>query len=207
MGYLREHAARYAETAGLRATLRFPSHPPDRPVSAELRRTVFLVLKEALHNVVKHAGATGVDVTLALDEASLTLIVADDGCGLAPEARRRASGDGAPPLAPARVRGGNGLGNMHARAEEIGGALALGPGETGGTVVHLRVPRRRGNLVQPPPTGGCREATGGVSQGERTLNRCVLLSVRRLSTPTPEAIGTGPERLEARVEILRVRSG
>lgn len=132
--YLREHAARYTETAGLRATLRFPAHPPDRPVSAELRRNVFLVLKEALHNVVKHAGASGVDVSLLLDGDALTLLIADDGCGVA----EAPSGDGAP--ARTRIRGGNGLGNMQVRAEEIGGTLLVAPGETGGTLVRLHVP-------------------------------------------------------------------
>ncbi|MEL6614409.1 MAG: ATP-binding protein [Bacteroidota bacterium] len=138
-GYLREHAARYAETAGLRATLRFPAHPPDRPVSAEVRRNVFLVLKEALHNVVKHAGATAVDVSLLVEGDALTLIVADDGEGFAPGASvsgGSASGDGV----PASVRGGNGLGNMRVRAAEIGGALRIETSEAGGTVVRLRVP-------------------------------------------------------------------
>ncbi|MEM6327991.1 MAG: two-component regulator propeller domain-containing protein, partial [Bacteroidota bacterium] len=145
--YLREHAARYAESTGLRATLRFPAHPPDRPVSAEVRRAVFLILKEALHNVVKHAGATGVDMSLLLPDDSadsarlgteaeglgaLVLIVADDGAGLAEEV----GGDGA----PARIRGGNGLHNMRQRAEEIGGTLVVEPGVTGGTVVRLSVP-------------------------------------------------------------------
>ena len=141
--YLREHAARYAESTGLHATLRFPSHPPDRPVSAEVRRAVFLVLKEALHNVVKHAGASAVDVTLALAEDRLTLIVADDGCGLAAPP----GGDGA----PARVRGGNGLGNMRQRAAEIGGAVEVSRGERGGTIVRLTVPLGEGVRTRENP--------------------------------------------------------
>ncbi|HLA64862.1 MAG TPA: two-component regulator propeller domain-containing protein, partial [Rhodothermales bacterium] len=147
--YLREHAARYLEAAGLEARIAFPQPVPDRPVSAELRRNVFLVLKEALHNVVKHAGATYAEVTFALEPGGLALTVRDDGCGfLFPqEGGANPAGDGA----PARASGGDGLGNLRRRAAEVGGVLVVTSAPGGGTTVHLTVPLVAA-LLQPPPS-------------------------------------------------------
>ncbi|MEM1042367.1 MAG: two-component regulator propeller domain-containing protein [Bacteroidota bacterium] len=129
--YLREHAARTLDEAGLRVRLDFPAQVPPLTVSAEFRRNVFLVMKEALHNLVRHAGATNATVRLEVDEAALTLTVQDDGCGLP-------GGDGAVPRPSGR--GGNGLANMAHRAGEIDGTLALDAGPDGGTRLTLRVP-------------------------------------------------------------------
>ncbi len=144
VGYLREHTARYLDAAGLDARLHFPmpSDVPAVPVSAEFRRNVFLVTKEALHNVVRHAEATSASVALTLDADMLTLTVEDDGRGLDVA---EASGDGAP-----RFQGGNGLRNMRQRAEEIGGALTVTPCQEGGTCVGLTVP------LSASPVGGRR---------------------------------------------------
>ena len=129
VGTLREHAARTLDAHSLNGRLRFPPTPPEQPVSAEVRRAVFLVLKEALHNVVKHAQAETVTVALALDPDGLLLTVADGGRGFAPH-----EGDGAP-----RAMGGNGLGNMERRAQEIGGHLTV-DSTRNGTTVRLSVP-------------------------------------------------------------------
>ena len=125
-GYLREHAARFLDAHGLRARLDV-ARLGDAPVPAEVRRAVFLVLKEALHNVVKHAGAAEVAVTFGAEGDRLVLTVRDDGRGLA-------GGDGV------RWAGGDGLGNMARRAEEVGGSLAVCDAVGGGTEVRLDVP-------------------------------------------------------------------
>ncbi len=129
--YLREHAARTLEDAGLNVRLDFPARVPSLPVSAEFRRNVFLVMKEALHNLVRHAGATAAIVRLRVDEETLTLVVQDDGCGLP-------GGDGAVPRPSGR--GGNGLANMAHRAEEIDGTLTLDAGPDRGTRLALEAP-------------------------------------------------------------------
>lgn len=129
-GYLREHAARFLDAHGLAARLRFPASVPDAPVSAEVRRTALLILKEALHNAARHADATAVGVDFEADARRLVLTVRDDGRGFA-----EPSGDGAP-----RYVGGDGLGNMARRAAEVGGTVAVesAPGE--GCTVRLAVP-------------------------------------------------------------------
>jgi signal transduction histidine kinase len=141
--YLREHAARVLEDAGMEARLSFPARAPTLPVTAEFRRNVFLVLKEALHNVIRHAGAHAVAVHLTLDAEGLALVIEDDGCGL-PD-------DNKSPADRPSGRGGNGLGNMAHRAEEIGGTLDVGAAPGGGTRLALRAPLSPLHAIDAPP--------------------------------------------------------
>jgi ligand-binding sensor domain-containing protein/signal transduction histidine kinase len=90
---------------------------PDR------RRHLLLILKEAVTNVARHAGASRASIRLQLAGDTLTLSVEDDGCG---------------PGAPRPE--GRGLKNMAARADALGGRLTVGPRPGGGTVVRLQAP-------------------------------------------------------------------
>ena len=94
---------------------------------------MFLVLKEALANVVRHANATRVTVELRAEAETLALVVIDDGRGL-PVDR-----DAHSPYV-----GGKGMSNMRRRAEELHGALTVerldAGGAVSGTRVHLIVP-------------------------------------------------------------------
>ena len=102
-------------------------------VSAEVRREFFLIYKEALTNVARYAQATTVRATIWCESNKLVLTVQDNGCGFDP-ARPDYKNPG----------GGNGLRNMQARANLIGGELSVQstPGE--GTTV--RLVGRQGNL-------------------------------------------------------------
>jgi two-component system sensor histidine kinase DesK len=82
-----------------------------------------LALREAVTNVVRHAGATRCTLALALEQNSAVLRVADDGNKL------RSAGD---------LRHGNGLAGMRERAAALGGKLELGVGA--GLALELRVP-------------------------------------------------------------------
>ena len=91
------------------------------------RQGLYLIYKEALHNLVKYAhGARLARVQLALDGNCLVLTVADD--GTTPAAPRPAGS------------GGHGLGNMASRAAAAGGTVRCGPGPEGGWVVEARLP-------------------------------------------------------------------
>jgi hypothetical protein len=68
--------------------------------SLNLRRNVFLMYKEILHNVAKHARAKRVQISINANPHRFQLEVADDGVG----------------FDEARVQGGNGLKNLHRRA-------------------------------------------------------------------------------------------
>jgi signal transduction histidine kinase len=88
---------------------------------------VLLVMKESLHNILKHARASEVSVQLEIAGPSLELRIHDNGCGFdaSPGSRR-----------------GNGLGNMEQRIRDLGGDYSLrsAPGE--GTKIEIKVPLR-----------------------------------------------------------------
>jgi signal transduction histidine kinase len=81
------------------------------------------VVREALTNVARHAGAHRVDVEVVAD-GDLMLRVLDDGKGLGTERRP----------------GAKGLANMEARAARLGGSVLVKARAEGGTVVEWRVP-------------------------------------------------------------------
>jgi signal transduction histidine kinase len=81
-------------------------------------------LREALSNVVKHAGASSVSIAVTVDDADIVLEVGDDGVGISSD-----------------TSGGRGTGNMAERALALGGRCELRTGDHGGTVVTWRVPR------------------------------------------------------------------
>jgi len=129
VNYLCKYAQEYVALAGLRYRLEVPDQLPGTPIPPELRHNVFLVAKEAINNVVKHAQASSVWLRLQIEPERFTLEIQDDGRGLSAEAERK---------------GRNGLRNMRQRMEEVGGAFTIGPGPTTGTTVRLSVPLGKG---------------------------------------------------------------
>ena len=112
-----------AEPADIHHVVRFDG-PIDLGVPDDIADQLVAVVREAVTNVVKHAGAHTVEVDLVLSEHHLELQVSDDGAGL-PEVLRA---------------DGNGLRNLRARAERLGGEMLVEPGERAGTVLVWRVP-------------------------------------------------------------------
>jgi signal transduction histidine kinase len=97
-------------------------------VGDTVETTAYLVVAEALTNVVKHSGATQCAVLLHADGASLSVTVTDNGRGRT-DARRSA---GSP--------GGNGLASIADRVAAIGGTSGLEPQPQGGTALWARIP-------------------------------------------------------------------
>lgn len=91
-------------------------------LSAALDVAAYRIVAEAVTNAVRHAGASVVDVRLAVMGNTLELEVSDDGCGL-----------------PADPVPGLGLASMRLRAEELGGELTVSTG-SGGTRVNAQLP-------------------------------------------------------------------
>ena len=69
----------------VRCHLDFPETVPNHPISAEFRRHIFMVVKEAMHNVVKHAKATAVEMKFISYDHTLEILVRDDGRGFSSE--------------------------------------------------------------------------------------------------------------------------
>ncbi|TDD36054.1 sensor histidine kinase [Actinomadura sp. KC06] len=93
------------------------------PLPPEVGVAAYRIVQEALTNVVKHAGAERVAVTLSRDGGGLVVRVADDGTG---------PSGGTP--------GGFGILGMIERARSVGGTLDAGPGDGGGFVVTAVLP-------------------------------------------------------------------
>ena len=124
-GYVREQAARLLEGTVTRATLRFPERLPEDQVSATFRRNVLLVVKEAVHNALKHAAPQHVMVEFAVERGQLHLRIEDDGRGFA--------GVPSPPR-------GNGLVNMPRRIHDLGGSFEMDSAPGRGTRIHCSIP-------------------------------------------------------------------
>jgi signal transduction histidine kinase len=103
-------------------------------VDAELRYNLFLALKEALNNVVKHAKATEVRLRLRIEPGAFTLIVEDNGQGLA-----AADGNGAATVGGDRISSGSGLVNLEKRLAAIGGRCEIHSAAGRGTRVEMNV--------------------------------------------------------------------
>jgi signal transduction histidine kinase len=86
--FLGQYAEQYLTAAGLRCRLELPVHAPAQAMSSHLRHELYLALKEALHNVVRHARASEVRLRLDQEQHELRLAIEDDGCGLPPEGAR-----------------------------------------------------------------------------------------------------------------------
>ena len=96
-------ATNAAHQSGFRTTV---SVAPGAERSAH-RDLIVATVRELLTNVVKHANATHVDVTVRIDRDTLLLTVADDGTGIAPGQLERALADGHIGLAALRERVGS----------------------------------------------------------------------------------------------------
>jgi two-component system, NarL family, sensor histidine kinase DevS len=101
-----------------------PYRLPDQQANALLHLT-----REALANIAKHAHASHGEVLLAYGITEVTLTVTDNGRGFDPESVHGAAH--------------HGLRNLHVRAEEIGGTLAVRSSLGGGTTITAAVPAPR----------------------------------------------------------------
>lgn len=132
--YLGRFAQDFVAAAGLRCRLDMPVRLPSWPLTAEMRHNLFLAFKEALHNTLKHAEASEVRISLALEPASFSLTVEDNGRGFEPESTARKL----PPVGERLVRG-NGIANMRQRLAEFGGCCEIHSRPGSGTRIRFVV--------------------------------------------------------------------
>lgn len=122
LSYTRAYAAEYLEQNGITCRVDEPDPIPQKEVSGEFRRNMFLAVKEALHNIVKHAQATDVSIKIEINN-QLHIQIRDNGIGMDSAGARKH---------------GNGLPNMRARIEGLKGKFEISA--NGGTSVDIRVP-------------------------------------------------------------------
>ena len=125
---LGELTRRFADETGRDVRFAVEGMGTSGPLPDEAGQHLEQILREALSNTARHAGACRVRVSLVFAPDELDLVVADDGCG--PRALTAAA-------APGRHEG---LRNMRERARRLGGRLEVERGPDGGTRVVLAVP-------------------------------------------------------------------
>ena len=125
---LTELSSAFGRRGGLRVERDFDQALP--PLSEEAELALYRVAQESLTNVMRHAGASQVLVSLRHVAGALRLIVRDDGRGLPTE----------------REPAGAGIAGMQERALHIGARLTISSEPSGGTEVRLDVP-----LPEGPP--------------------------------------------------------
>jgi signal transduction histidine kinase len=129
VSYIGQTASETLGRFGVACRVRTIEPLPECTATAELRRGMLLIAKEAVSNIVEHAGATAVAIEIGFHDGRLTMSIADDGRGIHDVPSGQPHGPG-----------GNGLGNMQARAADLGGSCRIERIVSGGTRVVVEVP-------------------------------------------------------------------
>ena len=142
--YLHNYATEFLETLGITCQFlipEFPSTVQEQTIIGEKRRQLFLTIKEALNNIVKHAQATRVTIMITWVKDVLEIHITDNGKGLD---SGRDNEDGAIETNPKLgSKNGNGLKNMRVRMETIGGQMDMFSEKNKGTNIVLRIPTNK----------------------------------------------------------------
>jgi signal transduction histidine kinase len=127
--YIAHFASELFEGNPTRCRLDLPNDIPIRPLPPDVRHNIFLIVKEALTNVLKHANAREVNLQVKVAGTALEIVITDDGKGF--------------DFNTAVNNGGrNGLENMRRRAGAVGGTLGFTsePGKGSRMEFHMYFP-------------------------------------------------------------------
>jgi signal transduction histidine kinase len=108
ISYIQKQARQWLENYPCQLDITIPEKIPTVEISGESRRNIFLIVKEAVHNIIKHSGADKVNINIGCEE-QLTISVSDNGSGI------DASGNST----------GNGLKNMRYRIQQLNGKFFI----------------------------------------------------------------------------------
>ena len=114
---MREYAAQTLEPLHIRTAIAIEENLLNKTLPLAYRKEVLLLYKEAINNIAKHAGATGVDINIRRQAQLFVMTIKDNG---------RWKGNG--------TTSGTGLQSMLQRAKTMGGELNLEHGDSGTTV-------------------------------------------------------------------------
>lgn len=123
--YLWQFAEEFFGPTNVRCRVEAPASIPNQPLSADLRHGIFLIVKEAFNNTIKHAAASEVRLRFSLVNSNFCITIEDNGRGFD---------------APAVNGSGNGLVNMERRMAEFGGAVSVSTAPGKGTRLELVLP-------------------------------------------------------------------
>jgi signal transduction histidine kinase/uncharacterized protein HemY len=123
VAYIRHYATEYFDETPVKLKISTPENIDDIPIRNEMRRNLFYAVKEALHNIFKHANATEARLDFILENKRLSVVVQDNGIGMTNNTTNQF---------------GNGLINMRQRMANINGSLNIESHK--GTKITLTMP-------------------------------------------------------------------
>jgi len=122
--YLSGYASEFFAHTAIACRFKVPVSFPPVTLEGRVRHELLMAVKEALNNILRHAGAQEVEFRMAMADGCLEIDIADNGKGIKDEAH----GDG------------HGLKNLSTRLHKLGGSCTVEPGLGGGTIVKFRLP-------------------------------------------------------------------
>jgi two-component system sensor histidine kinase UhpB len=111
LSFMRQYIDRFFDGTDIRPVINFPHDVGEIVLHPEVRRNLFLILKESLNNAVKYSGSDKVDIGFRNENENFNLNIRDYGKGLHDK--------------PAKDDFSNGLRNMEMRAQQIQSAFQL----------------------------------------------------------------------------------
>jgi len=107
-GFMRRYAHNFFENYDIVLQFIIEDSCADQPIQGEIRRDLFLIFKEILHNSVKHSGANKIVVIMECVDELVIKVEEVNGKGFDPNEK---------------LKNGNGIYNMQKRIENIGGRI------------------------------------------------------------------------------------
>ena len=120
--HMHEHLYQMLSPAGIEYLFHPSAVAPDEKLGMEFRQNIYRIFREAINNIVKHSGASLVEVSIGRETGLFRLVIRDNGHGMG-----------------GRKSTGQGLANMKMRVERLGGKLDIVSGGDG-VVIDLKVP-------------------------------------------------------------------
>jgi len=122
--YVGSYAEELLSTSNIHCRFRIPIECGSVTLPGPARHSLFLAIKEALNNIIRHASATEVELRMTQFEQQLEIVIADNGCGFFWNA----------------IRPGNGLANLQERLRALHGQCDIQSTMGHGTTVTFLVP-------------------------------------------------------------------
>lgn len=116
--YIRSQCSEMLDGAGIALQAILPEFIPEKILNNEEKRNLFLVIKEAVHNIIKHAQASTVNMVMKI-ENNLVITIIDNGRGFNVDESRLK---------------GNGFGNFQKRMTSLKGTVDIKSGNNGTTI-------------------------------------------------------------------------
>jgi len=110
LSYLRYYSSAFFEDSTIKCIISFPSDVLPIQIHPDIKRNIFLAIKESLNNIMKHSQAKNVFITFEIEVRKFKLIIADDGVGFEERGNNEF---------------GNGLRNISARMQGIKASCSI----------------------------------------------------------------------------------